>query len=205
MKEQEEKEEKASGSLYVSILAVLILLVAIFGISFATITFTKKSEDSNTIRTGVLRLSYQEDTNGIHIEEALPTPDDVGKKLSGVGQYFDFTVGTTISGKATIAYEISAEKDVNSTLRNEQVKLYLEKKEGALYEEEMAPTTFTPLSSTTEWGTEKGTMLLASGTSSHTEEIPYRLRMWIKQDAVLEGVGLSFTVRVNVKGGVVTD
>ncbi len=205
MKKKQEEEKDQSGSLYVSIIAVLILLIAIFGISFATIKFTGRGEESNTIRTGTLRMTYQESTNGIHIEDALPTSDDVGKKLSGVGEYFDFTVGTTISGTATIAYEVSAEKDVNSTLKDDQVKLYLEKKQGATYEEVMAPKVFTPLTKETTWGTEKGTMLLTKGTSTHTENIGYRLRMWIKQDAILDGVGLSFTVRVNVKGGVVTD
>ena len=80
----------------------------------------------------------------------------------------------------------------------------MEKKVGAVYQEEMKPTLFTPLASKTEWGTEKGTMLLAKGTSTKSENIPYRLRMWIKQDTVVNG-SYSYIVRVNIKGGVVVD
>ena len=173
--------------------------------SFATINFTNTGNKSNTIRTGELRMSYTEDTNGISIENALPISDDVGRKMNDVNQYFDFTVGTTIRGTATINYEISAAKDVNSTLSDDQVKLYLEKRNGAVYEEEMAPKVFTPLTSKTEWGTEKGDMLLATGVSSHSEDVQYRLRMWIKQDAQLNGDKQTYIVRVNVKGGVRAD
>ncbi len=200
-----EENENRKGSLFISILALLILFVAIFGVSFATITFTNNDNSSNTIRTGELRMYYTEDTNGISIENAMPMSDDVGMKMNAENQYFDFTVGTTIKGKATISYEISAEKDVNSTLKNENVKLYLEKKRGAIYEQEMAPTVFTPLKKQTDWGTEKGTMLLATGTSKQTEEIQYRLRMWVKQDTVITGTSENFTVRVNVKGGVLPE
>ena len=133
----EEDARKNTNSLIVSILAILILLVAIFGISFATLTFTNKGTESNTIRTGELKMSYTEDTNGISIVDALPISDDIGMKMSAANQYFDFTVGTKIKGDASISYEISAEKDVNSTLKDEEVKLYLEKKNGAIYEQEI--------------------------------------------------------------------
>ena len=203
MEYQEEKKD-GKNSLLISVLALLILLVAIFGISFATITFTDKGSESNTLHTGELRMSYTESTNGITIEDAMPMSDDVGMKLNRENEYFDFTVGTKISGHATIAYEISAEKDVNSTLNEKDVKLYLEKKVGTNYETAMSPTEFTPLKKATQWGTPKGDMLFTTGVTSKTNEDSYRLRMWVRQDATISEEKKTFIVRVNVKGGVVS-
>lgn len=39
-------------------------------------------------------MTYTESTNGISIENASPTSDEVGKKLNGKNEYFDFTVST---------------------------------------------------------------------------------------------------------------
>ena len=207
--EEEKKEKKKAGNpnalIYESILLIFILLVSIFGVSFAVVKYTQTGEESNTIRTGELRMSYTEDTNGIKIENAMPMSDDIGKKLSGNNEFFDFTVSTTIRGNATLAYEVSAEKSLDSTLRDDEVKLYLEKKAGAIYETVMNPVVFTPLKEKTKWGTEKGTMLLTTGTSTHTENISYRLRMWVKQDAIMTGEERIFSVRVNLKGGVVVE
>ena len=199
---EEEKENRSKGSLFITLLVLLILLVLVFGVSFATITFTSSDSKSNTLRTGELMLTYTENTNGISIENALPISDDVGIKLSSENEYFDFTVGTTIHGKTTIQYEISEEKDVNSTLAEEDVKLYLERKVGNNYETEMSPQEFTPLSKKTRWGTPKGSMLLTTGKSSKTETIQYRLRMWVRKEATLESDAKTFIVHVNLKGGV---
>ena len=64
---------------------------------------------------------------------------------------------------------------------------------------------YTPLQSKSEWGTEKGSMILTTATTSKSEEVHYRLRMWIKQDTILAPTSQSYTVRVNVKGGVVAE
>ncbi len=200
MENQEEK--KTHGSLIISLLALLILLVAVIGISFATITFTNDKSGSNTLNTGKLTMTYTENTNGISIVNAVPISDDIGKKLNGKDEYFDFTVGTIIKGTATVLYEISAEKDINSTLKNDEVKLYLEKKVGATYESVIDPQVFTPLEKKTDWNTPKGNMLLTTGKSSKTENIQYRLRMWVKKDTVLTDKSKTFIVRVQVKGGI---
>ena len=168
----------------------------------ATFTYTKENNRVNTISTGNIYLNYTEDTNGINITNAFPLTDNVGKLLSDENQYFDFTVEAKISGDVVAKYEVSAEKETSSTLDNDEVKLYLEKKVNNSYQEVMAPNHFTPLKESTDLGTMAGTMLLDSGTLSKSSTINYRLRMWVDENTILDNLEKSFGVRVSIKAKV---
>src|SRR5699024_5498205 len=138
-----------------------IFIIMVIGISVATFTYTKESNnDINTISTGNIYLNYTEDTNGINITNAYPMNDELGKILTDENQYFDFTVEASITGDVITKYEIYAEKLNNSTLNNDEVRLYLEKMVNNNYEEVMSPKNFTPLTESTELGTMAGSMLL---------------------------------------------
>ena len=204
--ETEEKIDKQSNSKFVmSILALFILIVMVIGVSMATFTFTRESDDDvNTITTGNISLDFTEETNGIQITNAYPMSDANGKILSDENQYFDFTVKSTIVGKAKAIYEIGAEKMVSSTLENNEVKLYLEKKVNTSYKEEMAPKVFTPLSKSTEIGTPAGVMLLSTDSVSSTVSTSYRLRMWVDEKAKLDTQVKTFAVQVIVNAKVDT-
>ena len=97
-----------SKQVLLSVLGVAILVVAVVGVSFAAFSYSKTGEKVNTITTGTITMSYSETTNGINLTNALPMTDEVGKTLSEENQYFDFTVGATISGTTTINYAITA-------------------------------------------------------------------------------------------------
>ena len=175
----------------------------VIGVSIATFTYTKENNDGiNTISTGNIYLNYNENTNGINITNAYPMTDDVGKLLTDENQYFDFSINATLDGDVVANYEISAEKEVTSTLANDDVKLYLEREFDDSYEEVMEPKHFTPLEKSTDLGTPAGTMLLYSDSVSKTSVINYRLRMWVDADAVLDGLEKSFAVRVSIKAKV---
>ena len=168
----------------------------------ATFTYTKENKSINTISTGNIYLNYTEDTNGINITNAYPVADEVGKTLTNEDQYFDFTVEASISGNVVASYEVSAEKEASSTLDNDEVKLYLEKKVNNTYQEVMAPKNFTPLKESTDLGTMAGSMLLDSGTVSKSSTINYRLRMWVADTTILDNLEKSFSVRVSIKAKV---
>ena len=55
-------------------------------------------------------MTYTENMNGISIQDALPTSDEVGKHLNGKGEYFDFTIKSNVVN-SSITYEIAAIKD----------------------------------------------------------------------------------------------
>ena len=144
-------------------------------------------------------MNYTESINGISIVNAMPTSDVVGKALKGTGEYFDFTINSTIVGNASLQYEIAAVKDSNSTIPNSDIKLYLEQQVSGSYEEVMAPTVFTPINTISEVGSPAGSMILRTVTKDKTSSDNYRLRMWIKEDAQV-GQAQSYTVKVNVYG-----
>lgn len=197
LKNDKLKEEK-NGKLYFILLALLLVVLLAIGISAVAVTVTKKGDKVNTITTGNISLDYTEDTNGITITNAMPLTDAVGKKLSGTDQYFDFSVISTITGQANITYEISALKLGKSTLDDKNVKLYLEKKESGAYKEVMKPTTFTPLASKSDIGSEEGTMILYKDTVKSSQTDHYRLRMWLDENAKIDNISRTFTVQVAI-------
>ena len=198
--EVEEKEkDNSSRVILLSLLAITILVISVISVSFATFLRVQEGIKSNTISTGNISMNYTEDTNGISIENALPTSDMVGKTLKGKGEYFDFTINSTIVGNVSVNYEISAIKDVNSNIPDNAVKLYLEQQKSGSYEEVMAPSLFTPIDKQTNVGSPQGSMVLMNVTKKASSVDNYRLRMWLAENAVVES-GKYYSVKINVYG-----
>ena len=195
-------KKESNNKVFIIIICLFIFIIMVIGISMATFTYTKENKSINTISTGNIYLNYTEDTNGINITNAYPMADEVGKTLTNEDQYFDFTVEASISGDVVASYEVSAEKETSSTLDNDEVKLYLEKKVNNTYQEVMAPKNFTPLKESTDLGTMAGSMLLDSGTVSKSSTVNYRLRMWVSDTTILDNLEKSFGVRVSIKAKV---
>ena len=192
-------KKESNNKVFVVIICLLIFIFMVIGVSMATVTYTREKDSVNTISTGNVSLNYTENTNGIDITNAYPMADDVGRTLTDENQYFDFSINASISGNVVANYEIAAEKVENSTLSNDEVKLYLEKETNNSYEEVMAPKHFTPLTKSTELGTMAGTMLLDSGSVSKTTTINYRLRMWVDSNTVVSELEKNFGIRVSIK------
>ena len=174
-------KKESNNKVFIIIICLFIFIIMVIGISMATFTYTKENKSINTISTGNIYLNY------------------VGKTLTNEDQYFDFTVEASLEGDVSANYEVSAEKEASSTLNNDEVKLYLEKKVNDSYQEVMAPKHFTPLKESTNLGTMAGAMLLDSDTIQEDSIISYRLRMWVADDTILGDLEKSFGVRVSIK------
>ena len=196
---EEKEKDNSSRVILLSLLAITILVISVISVSFATFLRVQEGKKSNTFSTGNISMNYTEDTNGISIENALPTSDMVGKTLKGKGEYFDFTINSTIVGNVSVNYEIAAIKDVNSSIPDGAVKLYLEQQKSGTYEEVMAPTFFTPIDKQTNVGSPKGSMVLLNVTKKSSSVDNYRLRMWLDENAVVES-GKFYSVKINVYG-----
>lgn len=199
MKEELKNENNSSIKIFISILMITILVITVIGFSFAAFLKAQNGIESNVIQTGDISMTYTEDTNGISIENALPMSDAVGKNLNDSNQYFDFTVNYSIAGTTTITYEISAKKDQVSTIPDENVKLYLEEQASGSYVQSVPPTIFTPLTSASDIGTPAGEMLLKTVKRVNSGSDNYRLRMWLKEDAVVDA-SKYFSIKINVYG-----
>ena len=194
--------------LLLSIGLVLILVLMIVGISYAAFKFVGAGNKPNTITTGAITMEYTESTNTISMTGALPTTDATGKVRLTAGEYFDFTIKSSIQGNANINWEIAAEDITASSAKKmdgKNIKLYLTKLNGEKEEEVMAPKVYNAsTSANTKTGRPSGVMSLATGTMSASETTNYRLRMYVDEDynPQGDGGGLSFSVKINAYGKV---
>ena len=195
--------------LLLSIGLVLILVLMIIGISYAAFKFTGLGTKPNTITTGAITMEYEESTNTISMTGALPTTDATGKVRLTAGEYFDFTIKSSIQGNANINWEIAAEDITPSSAKKmagKNIKLYLTKLDSTGAEKQvMAPKVYNAsTSANTKTGRPSGVMSLATGTMSTSETTNYRLRMYVDEDynPQGDGGGLSFSVKINAYGKV---
>ena len=195
--------------LLLSIGLVLILVLMIVGISYAAFKFVGLGQKPNTITTGAITMEYTESTNTISMTGALPTTDATGKVRLTAGEYFDFTIKSSIKGNANINWEIAAEDITASSAKKmdgKNIKLYLTKLDSTGAETQvMAPKVYrASTSANTKTGRPSGVMSLATGTMSTSETTNYRLRMYVDEDynPQGDGGGLSFSVKINAYGKV---
>ncbi len=195
--------------LLLSIGLVLILVLMIVGISYAAFKFTGLGNKPNTITTGAITMEYTESTNTISMNNALPTTDATGKVRLTKGEYFDFTIKSSIKGNANINWEIAAEDITASSAKKmagKNIKLYLTKLDSTGAETQvMAPKVYSAdTTANTKTGRPSGVMSLATGTMSTSETTNYRLRMYVDEDynPQGDGGGLSFSVKINAYGKV---
>ncbi len=195
--------------LLLSIGLVLILVLMIVGISYAAFKFVGLGNQPNTITTGAITMEYTESTNKISMTGALPTTDATGKVRLTKGEYFDFTIKSSIQGNANINWEIAAEDITASSAKKmagKNIKLYLTKLDSTGAEKQvMAPKVYNAsTSANTKTGRPSGVMSLATGTMSTSETTNYRLRMYVDEDynPQGDGGGLSFSVKINAYGKV---
>ena len=195
--------------LLLSIGLVLILVLMIVGISYAAFKFVGEGKKINTITTGAITMEYTESTNTISMTGALPTTDATGKVRLTEGEYFDFTIKSSIQGNANINWEIAAEDITPSSAKKmdgKNIKLYLTKLDSTGAETQvMAPKVYSATTSAnTKTGRPSGVMSLATGTMSASETTNYRLRMYVDEDynPQGDGGGLSFSIKINAYGKV---
>ena len=75
---------------------ILLMILALIGVSYAAYTYTGLGTKVNTITTGSITMTYTESSNTISLIGALPTTDKTGKVRLNSGEYFDFTVSVNL-------------------------------------------------------------------------------------------------------------
>ena len=200
------KEMKRKERTILAFILLVVLVVAIGGVSYAAFQYSKTGEKVNTITTGQIVMRYTETDNVININNALPISDEVGMAQLRTGEYFDFNISSTIVGNTNINYEISAKDVTDSNARKidgKYIKLYLTKLNGDSEEPLMTPTTYNEETIANSYtGRPAGEMSLYEGSMSASEDNDYRLRMWVSDEynPQGDGGGLTFSVQINVYG-----
>lgn len=194
--------KKKENIIIVSI--ILIMIIAVIGVSYAAFSYGKTGSKVNSITTGSITMTYTETDNTISLSGALPTTDKTGTVRMNPGEYFDFNVSSEIVGDVNINYEISAKKEDGNTIGGEYIKLYLTKltddgKEEAL----MVPETYNEETESNNYtGRPSNEMSLYTSSMNSSESNNYRLRMYVDEsyNPQGDGGGLTFSVRINVYG-----
>ena len=197
---------KNKNKSFLFIILILILLIAIIGISYAAFSYTGTGQKLNTITTGAISMEYVESTNIISMNNALPTTDATGKRLSNSGEYFDFTVKSSIAGNTDINYEIAAKEESGNTFSGKNIKYYLTKVNSDGTETEvMAPRTYYEEPSGNVYTGRPADMMSLFVGNLKTQgdtTINYRLRLWVDENynPQNDNGGLVYKVKVNVYG-----
>ena len=191
---------------YLILILVTALLITIIGISYAAFNYVGTGQKANTITTGAISMTYTESTNSIALSNALPTTDATGKKRLNTGEYFDFTVKSSIKGNTDINYEIAAKEESGNTFSGKNIKFYLTKVNSDGTEEEaMPPKTYSEdTTSNVYTGRPADMMSLFVGNLNQQGDtiINYRLRLWVDENynPQNDNGGLTYKVKVNVYG-----
>ena len=186
------------------IIAILIvMLMAIIGVSYAAFNFSRAGNTPNKITTGSITMTYEESSNTISLSNALPTRDATGTTRLKEGEYFDFTVSSEITGEVNINYEISAKEIGDGTIDGSNIKLYLTELVDGEEQELMTPEVYNEETDSNEYtGRPANEMSLYTSSMNASEEHNYRLRMYVTEEynPQGDGGGLTFKVQVNVYG-----
>ena len=188
------------------IMFVLVLLITVVGISYAAFNYVGTGQKLNIITTGTITMEYVESTNVISMNNALPTTDATGKKRLNTGEYFDFTVKSSIAGNTDINYEIAAKEESGNTFSGSNIRYYLTTVDANGKETEvMAPRTYYEETSGNGYtGRPADMMSLYTGNLNQqgTTEVKYRLRLWVDEsyNPQNDNGGLVYKVKVNVYG-----
>ena len=184
----------------------IFLLVVVIGISYSAFSYSGLGKKENKITTGAITMLYTESDNTISINNALPTTDNTGKTRKNAGEYFDFTVKSSITGNADINYEIAAKEETGNTFSGSNIKYYLTTVDSNGKETEvMAPRTYYEEPSGNVYtGRPADMMSLYTGNLKNQGDttINYRLRLWVDENynPQNDNGGLTYKVKVNVYG-----
>ena len=189
----------------VIIVVLIVMVIAIVGVSYAAFNYSRIGS-INSITTGAITMTYEETSNTISLNGALPTTDKTGMVRLNPGEYFDFSISSKITGDVNINYEISA-KDITDSgakkIDGKYIKLYLKKLNGDNEECLMTPETYNEEPTANDYtGRPEGEMSLYTSSMNSSESNNYRLRMYVDEsyNPQGDGGGLVFTVQINVYG-----
>lgn len=90
-------------------------------------------------------------------------------------------------------------KDDSSTIPDNDIVVYLEKQSSGTYAKVEDPTVFTPIKKKTTLGSPAKSMVLDKVNLSSEKEVNYRLRLWVREGAVVDP-SATYSVKIKVFG-----
>lgn len=116
-------EKKNNKPILLAVIGIVVLIIAVIGVSYAMFQANLLGTKENTISVGSITLNYIESGTAITLEdgEGFGLTDAQGEAQT---EYFEFTVSATASGTVALGYYIYFE-ELATTLPASAIKLYL--------------------------------------------------------------------------------
>ena len=195
-----ENKKDLSKNFWYLIVGICTLLVIIIIIAFVVFSNRKPEVIEKNENGANIVLNYTSNVSGLKLTDITPTTDAVGMKNLKDEEYFDFSVEVALDNARGVEYEISAVKDTkNSTISDDDIKIYLEKEKSGTYTKVFGPDKFKPLKKKTEIGSEKGSMVLIKTKKTNSIADNYRLRMWLSDKSNVTSGTYAIEIVVNGK------
>lgn len=177
-----------------------IILIAVIITSFTLFFKEQEKNVKEIVKTGTVSMNYKSEVNGLQLSSIVPVANDVAIENRADGSYFDFSVSSDIDGDTVVDYEVSLVKDEGSTISDDDIMVYLEKQTSGTYSKVDNPKEFTPIKKKTKLGSPAKSMVLNKSSLSTSQVDNYRLRIWVKEGAIITDSNATYKVRVNVYG-----
>ena len=179
-------------------LALLIVFSTLYILGFYFFNNRKVKVVYKRENGGVVTLNYVGDSTKIKIVDLVPTTDSIGMKNNKDGEYFDFSVDVDLKKAPSIEYELAIIKDdKNSTISDEDIRIYLEKENSGSYSKVFGPENYKEIKEKSKLSSPKGSMVLVNSKSIKSISDKYRLRVWLSDASVVEKGSFAFEVVVN--------
>ena len=188
----------SKGAFIILMITVVLILSGLIVAGYIAFSLREQEVVEEEENGADIVLNYSTNYNGLEIKNATKMKDDDGIINLKEGKYFDFSIEVLLDNAASVEYEVSIEKDeVNSTIPDSDIKIYLEKEKEGTYTKVFGPEKFTPLKKNSKYGSKKGSMPLVEVKKTNSNTDNYRLRMWLSDKSKLTTGTYSVNVEVN--------
>ena len=193
------KEVKQSNYFWYLIVGIIFVMILVASIGFVAFSNREDEVIEKNSDWAKVYLNYSSDIPGLKLTNMAPTSNDVSMNELKEGYYFDFSVEVDMLKAKEYEYEISVVKDSNnSSIVDDDVRVYLEKEDSGSYVQVFEPNKYSPLKKKSDLGSPKGSMVLYTESCSKDCSNNYRLRIWLSDSSTVT-IG-SYGVDVIVNG-----
>lgn len=187
------KSSNKMQSFYI-ILGLIIFVAVIVLVFYASKIYLNQNNTEVKTITNTITMNYTSKVNGVVLTENKKYSDEEGKKLVEGENVFDFVVNAKIKNSTSAKYKIIAEKDGNSKIPDDKIKVYLQKSDISNY------TSLKEVFSPKVFQSDNKGMILEDGLFKKTTTTYYRLKVWIDSSYTSTEETGAFSLKVTVYG-----
>lgn len=184
------------------LLLFIIFLTSIVSFMCFSMADRFNSIKNNTITTGSVLFSFSDDSNYINMIDVYPVSDEVGMKLTGKNEMYEFNVSEKYYGDVSKKkssdysnYEVSLVLNDENTIEPNYIKIYLIKnqKEVKINDKVINRISELPKSKVQN----NGYTLIRNEINDDNFD-NYTFRMWLSSDYVVDSVSRVFKCKIVV-------